>query len=137
MGGLRPLRRPVFSFVTGGIAVARQSKNAAKGHQRTADGRDTQQICSADEARNQQRRGVPNTEHKPAHGHAMAARADSDERARTREDVRADLAESTTDDFVAIPIRGRRIEIADALQHGKSLRQIAVGLGRSPSTVSR
>ncbi|TFB53627.1 hypothetical protein E3O23_04685 [Cryobacterium tagatosivorans] len=32
---------------------------------------------------------------------------------------------------------GERIEIADAPQHGKSLRQIAVGLGRSPSTVSR
>jgi len=32
---------------------------------------------------------------------------------------------------------GERIEIADAMQHGKSLRQIAVGLGRSPSTVSR
>jgi IS30 family transposase len=30
-----------------------------------------------------------------------------------------------------------RIQIADALQAGKSLRQIAVGLGRSPSTVSR
>ena len=30
-----------------------------------------------------------------------------------------------------------RIQIADALQAGKILRQIAVGLGRSPSTVSR
>ena len=32
---------------------------------------------------------------------------------------------------------GERIQIADALQAGKSLRQIAAGLGRSPSTVSR
>ena len=32
---------------------------------------------------------------------------------------------------------GERIKIADALQAGKSLRQIAAGLGRSPSTVSR
>ncbi|SEO12931.1 hypothetical protein E3O25_08975 [Cryobacterium sp. TMT1-3] len=30
-----------------------------------------------------------------------------------------------------------RIHIADALQAGESLRQIAAGLGRSPSTVSR
>ncbi|WP_166790374.1 helix-turn-helix domain-containing protein [Cryobacterium tagatosivorans] len=32
---------------------------------------------------------------------------------------------------------GERIQIADALQVGKSLRQIAAELGRSPSTVSR
>ena len=32
---------------------------------------------------------------------------------------------------------GEQIQIADALQAGKGLRQIAAGLGRSPSTVSR
>lgn len=32
---------------------------------------------------------------------------------------------------------GERIQIADALQIGRSLRQIAAEMGRSPSTVSR